>query len=196
VKPIIFNTQMVTAILEGRKTVTRRKVELDLGLADTDKNDKNYLKIPDQYGSCHDAKDLCQFQVGDILYIRETFRENTIGEYSPEGECIWDKEVIEYKASQKDFDKEYGEYVGEYGKWKPSIHMPRKLARIFLKITDIRVERVQDITDKEARREGMNVETNNSGLMHKVLFSKVWNEIYGDWNKNPWVYVIEFTKID
>ena len=194
-KPILFNTEMIQAILENRKTVTRRKIKLDLGLADTDKNDSSYLMIPDTDGDYHHAKDYCRYQVGDYLYVRETFRYVSIGDVTYEGECIWQEDVVQFKASEDEFDKEYGDYIGEYDVWRPSIHMPKSLARIFLKVTNVRVERVKDITNKEAKREGITVETDNSGLMYKANFVKLWNEIYGDWKDNPFVYVIEFERV-
>lgn len=175
-KPIIFNTEMVQAILEGRKTVTRRKIKLDLGLADMDNNDSSYLYIPvdTQEGYIH-AKELCRYQPGDTLYVRGTWQNNPI----PSG---W---PYDYKATP-----EFNSW--EHEKWKPSIHMPKAAARIFLKVTDVRVERVKDITDKEAKKEGVRVETNNSGLMYKAKFVDLWNEIYGDWKQNPYVWVVEF----
>lgn len=211
-KPILFNTEMVQAILEGRKTVTRRKIKLDLGLADTDYLDSSYLKIPDEYGDYHDAKDLCRYQVGDILYVRETFRYVSIGEVGYEGECLWDDEVIQFKASEDEFDEEYGDYIGEYDKWKPSIHMKKELARIFLKVTDVRAERVQDITEDEIKLEGtsyddeiyqMPCNIKNAGEAYlRGEFMRLWNSTvkkddldkYG-WGVNPFVWVIEFERV-
>jgi len=178
-KPILFSTEMVQALLKGRKTVTRRKIKLDLGMADTDKNDSTYLKIPDTDGDYHDAKDYCKYRVGDILYVRETWLKADDG--------------IHYKADETPTSKELRIAYGY--KWKPSIHMPKKIARIFLKVTDVRVERVKDITNKEAKREGIKVGTDNSGLMYKANFAKLWNSIYGDWNDNPFVWVIEFERV-
>lgn len=207
-KPILFNTEMVQALLEGRKTVTRRKIKLDLGLADTDKNDSSYLKIPDEYGDYHDAKDLCKYQVGDILYVRETFRYVSIGEVGYEGECLWDDEVIQFKASEDEFDKEYGDFIGEYDKWKPSIHMKKELARIFLKVTDVRVDRLQDITVEQIEKEGLYCDEpyNKNHFAYspgmRIHFSRLWDDTIKkkdfnnySWEANPFVWVIEFERV-
>ncbi|HHX61248.1 MAG TPA: hypothetical protein GX707_11145, partial [Epulopiscium sp.] len=178
-KPILFNTEMVQAILEGNKTVTRRKIKLDLGLADTDKTDNSYLYIPTdtQEGYTH-AKDLCRYQVGDILYVRETFRYVSIGEVTYEGECIWTEDVVQFKASQEEFRRKYRDYIGEYYEWKPSIHMPKELARIFLKVTDVRVEKLQDITEREAQAEGSEHYEDidfSIGDTYVAVFKRLWN---------------------
>ncbi|HHX62144.1 MAG TPA: hypothetical protein GX707_15760 [Epulopiscium sp.] len=206
-KPILFNTEMVQAILEGRKTVTRRAIKLDLGLADMDKTDNSYLKIPDEYGDYHDAKDLCRHRVGDILYVRETFRYVSIGEVTYEGECIWQEDVIQFKASEEEFDEEYELFIGEYEKWKPSIHMPKDIARIFLKVIDVRVERLQDITVSDILREGIREIKGLKHVFHKITehkneFKTLWNSTvkeqelsrYG-WESNPFVWVIEFERV-
>ena len=138
-KPILFNTEMTKAILNGRKTCTRRAIKLDLGLADTDKNDSSYLKIPNEYGDYHDAKDLCRYQVGDYLYIRETWckvGEDVDSIFFEDSGAMYNGQVL-YRADGID--------LTDIGKWRPSIHMPKSAARIFLKVTDVRVERLQDI---------------------------------------------------
>lgn len=194
-KPILFNAGMVQAILEGRKTVTRRAMKLDLGLADTDKNDSSYLKIPDKYGDYHDAKDLCRYQPGDILYVRETW---TVEGVELEG----DKWIayIGYKAEgntqlgyqtkmkiKEDEVEKYKEYLYGEAEFKPSIYMPKKAARIFLKVKDVYVERLQDITEEQARKEGFS---------DKFMFMVIWDEIYKNALHNPWVWVIEFEKVE
>lgn len=194
-KPILFNAGMVQAILEGRKTVTRRAMKLDLGLADTDKNDSSYLKIPDKYGDYHDAKDLCRYQPGDILYVRETW---TVEGVELEG----DKWIayIGYKAEgntqlgyqtkmkiKEDEVEKYKEYLYGEAEFKPSIHMPKKAARIFLKVKDVYVERLQDITEEQARKEGFS---------DKFMFMVIWDEIYKNALHNPWVWVIEFERVE
>ena len=197
-KPILFNTEMVKAILEGRKSCTRRVIKLDLGLADTDENDNSYLYVPNEYGDYHNAKDLCRYKVGDILYVRETWCYG-----SDTAEILFEPEPraydILYKADYKYLDK-------DIVKWKPSIHMPKKLARIFLKVTDVRVERLQDIDklwsnyDKEGMR---NPETENISIAMQEKFIDVWNSTIRkqdldkyEWEANPWVWVIEFLKMD
>ncbi|WP_333638185.1 hypothetical protein [Tissierella praeacuta] len=223
-KPILFNTEMVQAILEGRKTVTRRVVKLDLGLADTDKHDSSWLKIPDEYGDYHDAKDLCRYKVGDILYIRETWS------FISCDECIENEIHRDFTPGCNISDERKDSYKGKYGcfvyrtnygtteddtfppsmfKWKPSIHMPKKIARIFLKVTDIRVERLKDITVGDIENEGYPGEIDFSTMpvaMQGIMFewwASTWNSTikkqdldkYG-WKANPWVWVIEFERVE
>ena len=148
IKPILFNTEMVRAILEGRKSCTRRLVKpqpdgkhtFQLGFV-TDSTDKKEVGrfgfgINEYGGSIQYAKP--QYQPGDILYVRETWSEWTDGYL--------------YKAWNSPFPQ-----AGESPvmKWHPSIHMPKEAARIWLKVTDVRVERLQDITEDSAEAEGM-----------------------------------------
>lgn len=192
-KSILFNTEMVMAILKGRKTVTRRKIKLDLGMADTDKNDSIYVIIPNTDGDYHKAEDYCKYQVGDILYVRETFND----EETDTVLYAADKEFIDRGCKRVD---NYLFMESEI-KWKPSIHMPKKLARIFLKVTDIKIERVQDITIEDIEREGIYCELPYTKKHYayepgmRIYWMRLWNEIYGDWKENPFVYVIEFERV-
>lgn len=218
-KPILFSTEMTKAILDGRKSVTRRAIKLDLGLADMDKTDNSYLYIPTdtQEGYTH-AKDLFRYQKGDCIYVRETFRYVSIGEVTYEGECIWEEDVVQFKASEEEFDEKYRDYIGEYDKWKPSIHMPKDIARIFLKVIDVRVERLQDITSEQAKNEGVDLSSGTpfpkstardchgakNGLsMYQSKFVILWDSTIKkqdldkySWEANPWVWVIEFERVD
>lgn len=209
-KPILSNTTMVKAILDGRKTQTRRPITIELGLADTDKNDPSYLKIPDIYGDYWDAKDLCRYQPGDVLWVRETWRIGAWNEdmstitvdYKADGFAssewlfIDDEEAFErywiqstedaMKAGMPtDVDGKYHWKPGESPtRWRPSIHMPRVAARLFLKVTNIKVEQVQNITKEDIV----------SGS--KAVYATLWDSIYAKkgygWNTNPWVWVIGF----
>lgn len=123
VLPILFNTDMVQAILDGRKTVTRRKIDIDIA---------NWFDVE------HDGKTvvaMCGYQPGDILYVRETWNNCGKG--------------YRYKA---DLEKDG---IADITKWHPSIHMPKEAARIWLKVTDVRAERLQNITEEQAIREGI-----------------------------------------
>ena len=146
VKPILFNTEMVRAILEGRKTVTRRVV----------KPQPEGRPVPMTKDSCWPGCFAIQgtekvvrppYQPGDILWVRETWRIQSAHRFEADAK-------IEYKAGgpmgkvkfkcRSDYDCFiWNQPVGE-GKWKPSIHMPREAARIFLRVTGVRVERLQD----------------------------------------------------
>jgi len=168
-RPIILNTEMVKAVLEGRKTQTRRIIKPqpkwignpNIPFKTIDADPKGIINCP--YG-----------QVGDRLYVRETW-------------CKPDDEVF-YRA-QHDMQPE--EHALWDGRWKPSIHMLKKYARIWLEITDIRVERVQDISEEDAQKEGIEF---SKDFKARVGFIHLWEKLYKNWNVNPWVWVIEFKK--
>ncbi len=209
-KPILFNTEMVQAILENRKTVTRRAIKLENGYhlegngSEVTENIKLFGSDTLFYNGEETNETLKPpYKVGDILYIRETFNDI-------ETDTILyaaDKDFIEYGC------KEVDEYLFMESdiKWKPSIHMPKEAARIFLKVTGVRVERLQDITEEQAIKEGC-IDTrgfihsydNEYSNSHSALkaFIELWNgtikkqdlDKYG-WEANPWVWVIEFERV-
>jgi hypothetical protein len=189
-KPIIFNTEMVNAILDGRKTMTRRVIKLDLSNADMDINDKNYLKIMDKQMDYRDAKDFCRYQPGDTLWVRETWQRLKIEK--PINAVPDDYKPIQYVYKA---DDDMSNSDGTDFKWRPSIHMPRTAARIFLTVKDVWVERVQDITEEDVMREGWPFKKICEGDYDLDYFA-LWNKLnkkrgYG-WDTNPWVFVIEF----
>ncbi|WYW98746.1 hypothetical protein WMR86_17520 [Proteus vulgaris] len=187
---IIFNAEMVRAILDGRKTQTRRIVKNvipDNGIwlkkpTKTRSGTTTHVLDAPKYNLCPLGK------VGDRLYVREAFKA---------GVCT--ESTIAYKATHKPSDLEEGWY--EEIKWTPSIHMPRWASRITLEITDVRVERLNDISNDDAKSEGCWY-GRGGGVPDKALtpsdqFPTLWEEIYGDgsWSSNPWVWVIEFKRI-
>lgn len=183
-KPILFNTEMVQAILGDRKTVTRRVIKPQ-PIAGIRKS----VFVPSGIEDGHGREIKLLYKVGDILYVRETFCEVPYEyEHIPiEGGHITVTKIA-YKADAE---------VDYTGIWKPSIHMPKEAARIFLKVTDVRVERLQDITPNDIDREGTPF-----GLTIAPYdgFSRLWNELntkrgYG-WEANPWVWVIEFERVE
>jgi len=188
-KPILFSTEMVQAILDGRKTVTRRKIDRDI----TNFCDVEVDGILLDYQNCHgdfiNPIDLCRYRKGDILWVRETWSEHQ--EYYNNSAKVFAEPHYIYKAD--------GVYAN---KWRPSIHMPKEAARIFLKVTDVRVERLQDITEEDAITEGMS-KTLVDGVIFisaKGNFHVLWDSLnikrgYG-WEDNPWVWVIEFERVD
>lgn len=185
---IIFNTEMVRAILDGRKTVTRRPIKKEswtpyaefhhfdpIGQAVF--SDGKYYRNP--FG-----------QVGDRLYVRETWQSCKANEGYPLPESrLIKKSYVNYRADGCQWHNESNSVP-----WKPSIHMPKKYARIWLEITDIRVERVQDITEDQAEGEGFcsRLSMNESAV---DMFETVWESIYKNWDQNPWVWAIEFIRI-
>lgn len=211
VKPILFNTEMVKAILDGRKTCTRRLVKFLSG-----KNPQWTGYAKDGLMLYNGKNEPCvrkaPCNVGDILYVRETFAWCPCwycGLDSKEGECEYETERI-YNEKKK----EHGCYVyrascddNEYPSddtWHPSIHMPKEAARIWLKVTDVRLERLQDITEKGATEEGCICDIEYAlGDSAKGHFSDLWNstvkksdlKTYG-WDANPYVWVIEFARCE
>ena len=204
-KPILFNTEMVQAILDGRKTVTRRICkdanDCTVPMIDFIDNDKRTYAVQSFYDKNHE--DPCSLAevnmpicIGDILWVRETW-----GKGYEEGSYI-------YKASDKLASlpsfKESSRLI-----YHPSIHMPKEAARIFLKVTDVRVERLQDITEEQAIKEGF---TDNRGFIHspqdeydnihsaKQGFYSLWDSTVKDdsqkWESNVWVWVIEFKRCE
>lgn len=188
-KPILFNTEMVKALLDGRKTTTRRVIKPQ----------------PDRYFEVHEfpvflydvefEKGIINppYQPGDILYVRETWQLLPSGfdEIPPEKNYI-------YRASN--------ELSSECSKWRPSIFMPKEAARIFLRVIDVKAERLQEI-DKHwdnYDREGMrDPKTENISIAMQEKFISIWDSTvkksdrdkYG-WDANPWVWVISFERCE
>ena len=258
IKPILFNTEMVRAILDGRKSCTRRLVKpqpdekhtYPLGFV-TDSTEKKELGcfgfgIDEYGGSIQYAKP--PYQPGDILYVRETWRVGAWDIFNQmiafdykDGTCgeltyIHDQELFERLVNQSREDArkakcEYNgvDFVWEKGKspcrWHPSIHMPKEAARIWLKVTGVRVERLQEITEDQTEEEGFlftppclhmtgenycdidgpcTSEIKYCDMGAGELFGKVlWNSTikksdidrYG-WDASPWAWVIEFEQCE
>lgn len=213
IRPVLFNTDMVRAILEGRKTLTRRKINIDIVNSFDIDTDGSVYGCQNKDGDFIDAEKMCMYQPGDILYVRETWA------WEPCWDCGMDTEeggcVYEYERVYNRKKKEYGCYCyrasmedGEelsVDTWHPSIHMPKAVARIWLKVTNVRVERLQEITASESAKEGIQLpkqyDTNERAYILK--FADLWDstikqsdkDIY-DWDANPWVWVIEFERCD
>ena len=185
-KPIIFSTPMVQAILDGRKTQTRRVIK-DKDITnnfDIDVDGSVYGYINPETGDSYPPTAIAKYQVGDILWVRETWGKDENGEYVYR---------TNYGTTEDD------SFPPSVFKWKPSIHMPREAARIFLKVTNIRVERLQDISEDEAIKEGAKAygPNNCSGTSARIAFAEIWDKTTTEheWRTNPWVWVIEFEKI-
>lgn len=209
--PIIFNSDMVRAILSGQKTQTRRPVKVQPhGVGSWVKHgDKWAFPNVNPYCSAR-----CPFgQPGDLLWVRETWSQIDDTEFGGER---W----IDYRATPRYPESSVRRPAGWDDeaentplRWRPSIHMPRWASRILLRVTAVRIERVQDISEQDAWAEGcpkgdLWVPNATGGLMPpkgKCLtnsfptsphwFSCVWNGIYGNWAANPWVWVIEFERV-
>jgi hypothetical protein len=198
IKPILFNTEMVRAILDGRKTCARRTLKHPFIV-----HPNGYITKP------RGNENLCPYdppyEPGDILYVRESFYE--------------DDNCVLFRADNEKLTG-YRSMSGEdvTVKWRPSSYMPKDIARIWIKVTDVRVERLQEITEEQACMEGTDpwdevcYENNgwrptfsdpDSGGDPNMVdgFHKLWNSTikksdldrYG-WDANPWVWVIEFER--
>lgn len=183
--PILFNTEMVQAILNGRKTCTRRVVkgyipkEAEFGY--TTFTPKGCISCRGTFADGYGEKFFkLPCEPSDILYVRETFIQAA-------AHTFW------YKADDKS-------WMSKDLLWKPSIHMPKEAARIWLKVTDVRVERLQDIMEDEP---GPNNQVVKEGFNYGCDFIATWNstikksdfDTYG-WDSNPYVWVIEFERCE
>ena len=183
--PILFNTEMVQAILNGRKTCTRRVVkgyipkEAEFGY--TAFTPKGCISCRGTFADGYGEKFFkLPCEPSDILYVRETFIQAA-------AHTFW------YKADDKS-------WMSKDLLWKPSIHMPKEAARIWLKVTDVRVERLQDIMEDDP---GPNNQVVKEGFNYGCDFIATWNstikksdfDTYG-WDSNPYVWVIEFERCE
>ena len=205
-KPILFNTQMVRAILDGRKSCTRRIAKPQWEECPNCKyvhNEYIYDNLAENVYCARCGYPLVPerrtpYQPGDILYVRETW-------------CGWYLPLVGmhycYRATEPDGNKRptSPEYDCDVEKisWHPSIHMPKEAARIWLKVTDVRVERLQDISGEDLIKEGIDFFQSNYVRVAFNEFKNIWNSTikksdldrYG-WDANPWVCVIEFERCE
>lgn len=192
--PILFNSVMVQAILEGRKTQTRRvvKSELIVNQAEFECGNRPHV-IHSEPSLQYWIENGCPFgQAGDRLWVRETWQ--IIGDPAT---LPCQRHNLIYKADYPHcVDKRYDTIpdISEV-KFKPSIHMPRWASRILLEITNIRVERLNDISEEDCVKEG--IAQNMLRYCKRPRFLRMWDEIYGEdaSAKNPWVWVVEFKVI-
>jgi hypothetical protein len=225
-KPILFSTEMVQAILRGEKTQTRRIVKIqpkDLQnwkisrmIETTSKDDrKNEGKLHwitmENESSIKEYDDRyfdCKYLVGDILWVRETWGIDYFGSaqfwHFKHGIDVKQKDIV-YKADDENRDKQY--LLDKV--WKPSIFMPKEVCRIFLKLKSIRIERLNDISEKDAISEGVQeLEKGHSWLDYydktndygcgsaKASYMTLWCKINGSksWSENPFVWIYEFER--
>lgn len=185
VLPILFNMEMVRSILDCRKSCTRRIIK---------PQPQGYFEVSEEPLYIYDTdgkqgKITPPYQPGDILYVRETFIQAA-------AHIFW------YKADDKP-------WMSKDLLWKLSIHMPKEAARIWLKVTDVRVERLQDITGLSVQKEGIELDPKECASKFDfitelfLLFQKLWDSTikksdldrYG-WDTNPYVWVIEFERCE
>lgn len=212
-KPILFSTPMVQAILAGRKTQTRRIIPQNVvDRFVTSEQGQLLGSFQEKYGDCYPTVDDCQYKPGDVLWVRETWTRMR--------DCSG-KEAIFYAANKSDYDTisattlcdDDGRDTNKPFPWRPSIFMPREAARLYLKVTSVRAERVQDIQFLDAMDEGIEpdftmpddwVDDDAIAICGAMrvrratidAFRDLWNGInarrgYG-WDSNPWVWAITF----
>jgi len=201
-KPILFNTEMVQAIVAGRKTQTRRVVPLRIVYQfDWSKGMSDAMFVEQATGDVYDACYPAPYKVGEMLYVRETWyyethmHDQTKGEPDlPSGRY---SHRYVYRASSPDYPVNVG--VGAQG-WKPSIHMPKEAARIFLKVTNVRCERLCDIIEQDAIAEGFISTPRHSA---RANFFILWHRLNGrrdggaySYDKSPYVWVYTFERIE
>ena len=206
IKPILFNTEMVRAILDGRKSCTRRLVKFLSG-----ENPRWTGYIKDGLMLYNGRNEPCikkaPYQPGDILYVRETWErfECWNCEGDERGNCPKEPQKSVLNKTCGCYMYRATDEISGDAKWHPSIHMPKEAARIWLKVTNVRVERLQEITSEQICREGVEVEYPHAlnGEEKRYAFSTLWNstikksdiDTYG-WDANPWVWVIEFERCE
>lgn len=216
-KPILFNTDMVLAILDGRKTATRRAIKpkyrngeggFQVCWQKENPTAKWVGKMDEDEGSFDPPRYVNHpYRSGDILYVRET--------WAPMYPDDTSNDVVGYmfradegRMNEEEYDSKYpnGKNWTWPGIWRPSIHMPKEAARIFLRVTDIKVERLQDVTVDDCVAEGIELCRSplDGSLQYDPAldFARLWDstikpsdrDLYG-WDANPWVWVTEFEKI-
>jgi hypothetical protein len=197
-RPILFSAPMVRAILEGRKTVTRRPVK-GVGLVWLDNFKPEYVADPDN--------NLCPYgKPGDRLWVRETWYCDH--DEVQRGPYLQPADMTDLDEARENGDLVYAAdgltpYEQDQPKWKPSIHMPRWASRILLEITDVRVERLQDISRADIRAEGLqcppDLASDDVSPNYRDWYPAAWRELWestgGDWDANPWVWVVEFKRV-
>ena len=211
-RPILFSSPMIQALLDGRKTVTRRVAKPQpIGCLTAFAEFAREIHA----GQCErdvwidedETQHRCRYgKPGDLLYARETWQRvyDTDGrgkEYSviqPSGPRVPNLERIIYRATDDRDDP-----AGPRFPWRPAIHMPRSASRLTLRITDVRVERLQEISEADARAEGVsfgNITDQATGEIDRdavEAYEQLWESINGkgSWAANPWVFVIAFETI-
>lgn len=219
-RPILFSGPMVRAILDGRKTQTRRVVTPQprshaWRMCTRCRTDADYCKCafasdeaadrsthviaagPPQMSGCPYGG------VGDRLWVRETW-----------GEIVWSiiygnprppRSEIVYRAGPHPFDRDTPHGWSKENRWKPSIHMPRSASRLTLEVTGVRVERLQDISGEDCAREGITIPPSdcfsdvNTNWKLRRQYENLWDSLNAKrapWSSNPWVWVIEFKRMD
>jgi hypothetical protein len=216
-RPILFNGDMVRAILDGRKTQTRRPID-SLLFVETTNPDRVIEQSSPDFAAAAMQWVRCPYGApGDRLWVRETWTphgprqpgpamyaaDGAIGTWLDDGGGgrFWSHHgwVSGHAAPDK-----RGRWFGKPDRWRPSIHMPRWASRLTLDILRVRVERLQDISEEDALAEGFTTGTEEllggavARLSARDYFQNTWQDIYGfaSWDANPWVWVVTFARAE
>lgn len=190
-RPILFSAPMVRAILDGRKTQTRRIIK--------DYEDYGFVNFNSYGDSCFSKK----INASSNSYCK-TLEHKEIkivkNKYGKPGDHLWVRETFMHNGGSYCYKADYSDELNRTVKYKPSIHMPRVASRIDLLIKDIRVEKVLEISEGDAEAEGAEpvlVPPDGGSCPHYEGFKMLWQKINGaeSWNSNPWVWVISFERI-
>lgn len=206
---MIFNAEMVNAILSGRKTQTRRPIKWKQTRF-TEIAERDDGSLWPWAEDCERGGDIwfaCPYgEIGDRIWVRETWQ--VIHDH------IDESSHVEYRTHAPSIPKEkdrywhtvYAEHFGDESRedrgfpWRPAIHMPRWASRILLEITDVRVERLRGLSEEDAKSEGIIPSAGGvlPGWEYRINFRDLWMDIYGtdNWEANPWVWVIEFKRVE
>ena len=204
---MIFNAEMVRALLSGRKTQTRRIIKPQPEATLSGSLSGKWLSRPLNGLLLPKIEDIaihCPFGVvGDRIWVRETFQGplfdyDLMDNYCKDPTPFEKPEFCVYKADGVPAPEFYDADDELHCCWRPSIHMPRWACRILLEITNVRVERLKSISDGDAIREGCSTADMMSGDCVADVFARLWASIYSSdsWNANPWVWVIEFKRVE
>lgn len=212
-RPILFSAPMVRALLDDSKTQTRRALRAQPP-SETVDFCTYYHPDPREHHWAFDGASLLDYAVpcpygqkGDQLYVREAWQHSNHPGGPYDEDCL-----VFYRADY--LDDPHGpdgekSPEGKYRQWRPSIHMPRTASRILLEVTDVRVERLHDISEADAQAEGVPrdaepcdhirqscEEIGCLGTTHKASYCRLWCDLNGmaSWNSNPWVWVVEFKR--
>lgn len=198
-KPILFSTPMISAILEGRKTQTRRVIKYNKKITDPKVGtsifcDEGQFEVRGHHENGEYGASFFRVPImkGEILWVRETWNKD----------CDEEGDYYRYKAD--DYDVDY--------KWKPSIHMPKEACRIFLKVAKVRIERLNEISGEDAVAEGVGgvfrsgarnmtsaqIDYKSWENKQVALFRSLWQSINGpgSWERNPFVWVYDFERVE
>jgi hypothetical protein len=226
-KSIIFSGEMVRALIAGRKTQTRRTVknleylnfrqfdsyerwQLEYRFTKPIKGTSKGLVVSfanEAEAKSHFIADFCKYQVGDFLWVREAWNESyTRHPFTNEKKhkrYIYKAEMeTQSTATVLVCGKHRGKTMADLHKWKSPIHMPQAASRITLKISDIRIERIQEIGYGDIRAEGIHLSTSDDHLQQMQdycdYFRSLWSKINGaeSWNNDDWVFVYEFQIVE